>query len=346
MIVVTAKTITKIGDAPERILLFAEGWNELDAAPGEPGRYLVDQAAFDHVVAEVARRGIDLVFDYEHQTLSDAEAPAAGWIRGAEALQYKPGVGIVAQVDWTEKAKGYIENGEYRYFSPVFAVRKSDGRLAALFNAALTNSPKHNNLKPILAKLGSLHNTNTQEEETMDFFKKLFTKLGLAEGTNETDTLAAVDTVVAKAKRAEETPVVAKEIVEALAITDEKSDVSTVVASIHALKQNGKAEADARIAALEAKIAERDATDAVTAAMNAGKITPDQKDWAMAYAKKDMAGFTTFIAKAAVVVPMDQLPGKKKKSDAAVVDEDLKTVAAKMGVTADDLKQYGGLTAE
>jgi phage I-like protein len=341
MIIVTAKTIKKLGDAPDKIVLFAEGWNELEAEKGEPARYFVDRRAFDAIVTNLRPRGIDIVIDYEHQTLSGEKAPAAGWIRGADALAYVDGVGITASVDWTAEAAGHIERAEYRYFSPVFAVRKADDRPAALFSVALTNTPKHNHLKPILAKLGS--QLKPMKEETMNFFKMLFEKLGLAEGADETQTLAAVDAVVAKAKTADK-PVVAKEIPEALGI-DAGSDVSTVVASIHAMRQNGKAEADARIAALEAKIAERDAAEAVTAAMNAGKITPDQKDWAIAYAKKDLAGFTTFVTKAAVVVPMAKLPGKETRTDDAVVNESVLMVAKLMGNTAEDVKKYGDLSA-
>lgn len=337
--IVTARVLKKLGDAPERVLLFAEGWNELDADKDEPGRYLVDSEAFNSVVAEVTRRGIDLVWDYEHQTLTNEKAPAAGWIRGAEALHYQDGVGIVADVDWTAEAAGHIERGEYRYFSPVFAVSKKSGRLAALYNVALTNSPKHNHLKPILAKLGA--GSRGTKEASMDFFKQLFSKLGLSDGATETETLAAVDTVVAKADAAKDTPVVAKEITEALGV-DEKSDVSTVVASIHAAKHAPKGmvsreEFDTVVATL----ADRDAKDAVTAAMTAGKITPDQKDWAIAYAKKDLAGFTTFITKAAVVVPVEKLGKKETPADSVITDESVLAVAKMMGNTPEDLKKYG-----
>jgi len=33
------------------------------------------------MVAHYEERGLDLVVDYEHQTLSGHKAPAAGWIR-------------------------------------------------------------------------------------------------------------------------------------------------------------------------------------------------------------------------------------------------------------------------
>jgi len=379
--VATAKVLHKIGTAPAKFLLFAAGWNEMATDEGEPSRYLVDRQAFDSVRADIARRGIDTVIDFEHQTLSGKKAPAAGWIRGANALTYEDGVGITVAVDWTSEAAGLIERAEYRYFSPVFAVRKADQRLVTLYSVALTNSPKHNHLKPILAKLGSQFKET--KEENMNFFKMLFEKLGLKDGTDEVQTLAAIDAVIAKAKTVDK-PAVAKEISEALGLAagadvsnavasiyamkqkskakkpdqpvvaeailealglDAGSDISNVVASVYAMKQNGKAAVDARVAALETKIAERDADDAVSAAMNIGKITPDQKNWAIAYAKKDLAGFNMFISKATVVVPFDKLPGKKKKADVAMIDETTLAVAKMFGNTADDLKKYGGLSA-
>jgi len=145
-----AKTILsgmKMVDAklPDWILLFSDGWVTLEG----DGKFLVDRKAFDLVTARMARRGVDIVVDYEHQTLKENEAPAAGWIR---ELRYEEGNGIIARVDWTEAATKYILNGEYRYFSPVFMTLKSDNRLAALHSVALTNAPKTNDLKPILAK--------------------------------------------------------------------------------------------------------------------------------------------------------------------------------------------------
>ncbi|MCP3662581.1 MAG: hypothetical protein GY696_08820, partial [Gammaproteobacteria bacterium] len=95
------------------------GWNTL--ADGE--KFLIDKGCFELIVSHMKERGIELVFDYEHQTLDGVEAPAAGWVT---QLSYDDEKGIIAHVDWTEKAQQYIANREYRYFSPVFCVRKSD----------------------------------------------------------------------------------------------------------------------------------------------------------------------------------------------------------------------------
>ncbi|MDA3835514.1 MAG: hypothetical protein PF495_19250, partial [Spirochaetales bacterium] len=147
--IVIANIDAKDGKAPEWVLLFKEGWGKLD---GEEGKFLVDRQAYDALSKAVAGRGNDIVFDYEHQTVQNTKAPASGWIK---ELRYDDGVGIMARVDWTEEAIEYITKNEYRYFSPVFFVRKSDSRVIDLHSVALTNVPKTNHLTPLLAKLGA-----------------------------------------------------------------------------------------------------------------------------------------------------------------------------------------------
>ena len=104
----------------------------------------------DQIINHFEGRSNDIVIDYEHQTLKSVEAPAAGWIK---KLINRGEQGLWAAVEWTEKAAKYLANREYRYFSPVFMVRKSDRKVVQVTNAALTNSPQINHLTPIIAKL-------------------------------------------------------------------------------------------------------------------------------------------------------------------------------------------------
>lgn len=326
----TLQMIAKIsgtgGDVPDWVLLFAEGTGTL--ATGD--QFVVDKTGFDLLAAKLAQRGVDIVWDYEHQTLAGGKAPAAGWIA---ALRYDDGVGVMAKVDWTEAAASHIKGREYRYFSPVFDVRKSDLRVVGLHSVALTNTPKTNNLRPIVAK----HEAGTADGgETM--LKRLIAKLGLPENATEEDVLAKIGEIAAKASQT--TEVVAKDIKVALGL-GENDDVSTVVASIHALNQtakNGVSKAD--FDALSKKLLDRDVTEVVAKALAAGKVTPDQKDWATEYATKDLAGFETFVAKAPVIIPMEKLGGHTKKEKSGAFDETTKTIAASMGLTDEDLKTY------
>ena len=320
------------GKMPEWFLFFKEGWNEIE---GE-GKALVDRRAYDEVAARFVRRGNDIVVDYEHQTVEGKKAPAAGWIKD---FRYRDGVGIEAKADWNAEAAGYIEKKEYRYFSPVFLVRKNDKRVIAVHSVALTNAPKLNHLTPLLAKLGA--NFEKEDHDMSEFLKKLITKLGLAEDAGEDQVVEAVETVVAKAEKGpDQVEVVAKDVLQALDLK-EGDDASTVVASIHALKQSTKGTVSREeFDRLQKDLNKRDADEVVAKATLAGKITADQKEWADEYAQRDLEGFRTFVAKAPVVIPVEELPGQKKKAD-GVIDDTTLTVAKMMGNTEEDLKKYG-----
>lgn len=325
------------GKLPEWFTFFKEGWNELE---GE-GKFFVDRQSCEAVAGYFNRRGNDIVIDYEHQTVEGGKAPAAGWIK---ELRYTDGVGIEARGEWTGEAASYIEKGEYRYFSPVFLVRNNDKRVIAVHSVALTNAPKINHLTPILAKLGE--DFQKKEDTGMDFLKRLIAKLGLKPEADEDQVVEAVETVVAKNKDLEaakpkEVEVIAKDVLEALDLTE--GDTSTVVASIHALKQSTKGSVSRpEFEKLQKDLRKRDADEIVAKALLEGKVTPDQKDWANEYANRDLDGFKTFVAKAPVVVPVKDLPHKKNKGG-AVIDETVLSVAKMMGNTEDDVKQYGGV---
>lgn len=328
-IAIIAAIDTADGQAPEWVLMFKEGWNEVEGV----GEFLVDRKAFDTLSAKLLRRGNDIVIDYEHQTIEGTKAPAAGWWK---EIRYEDGRGIVARVDWTDEAAKYIVKQEYRYFSPVFYVRKSDKRVVEVHSVALTNAPKINHLTPLLAKLGE--NYGKKEEDMKEFLKKLAAKLGLAEDTGEDDVLAEVAKL--KDKPPETKEVVAKEVLEALELND--GDTSVVVASIHALRQTTKGVVSREeFAKLQTDLKKRDAEEVVAKAQAKGKITPDQKDWAKDYAERDLEGFKTFIAKAPVVIPVDKLPDTKLVADAGAIDEATKTVAKMMDVSEEDIKKYG-----
>lgn len=136
------------------------------------GTFEMNQTIFEQMVANYERSGIDVVVDYEHQTLWGGEAPASGWIP-KDPLSLKAENGeLLARIEWTDRAKSMIMAGEYRYLSPVFApntLSQTDGANIGwtLHSVALTN-------KPFLEELGEVRlnkltqSTNqTKEEGTM-----------------------------------------------------------------------------------------------------------------------------------------------------------------------------------
>lgn len=132
--------------APEYIKVLPLGY-----ISSTKGDFLVDNESFRMMKDYMAHRAIDIVIDYEHQTLKNAEAPAGGWIK--ELLLKNDG--IFAKVEWTEKAKAYLKNKEYRYLSPVVMVRKKDKKALQLHSAALTNTPAINGMQAIVNSIGA-----------------------------------------------------------------------------------------------------------------------------------------------------------------------------------------------
>ena len=94
--------------------------------------------------------------------------------------------------------------------------------------------------------------------------------------------------------------------------------------------------------ALKQQNAQRDADEAVTLALKAGKITPAQKDWALSYALADPKGFGAFVEKAPQVVPMGEIDlGGGVALKSAAPDEATTLVCKQLGVSQEDLEKYG-----
>lgn len=139
------EVVGKSGAIPSEIQLYPYGRIEVEG----DGYGILDDIGMAQIIGRFERRGNDVVIDYEHQTLKGIQAPAAGWIT---RLVNRGMQGLWAVVKWSATAKDYLKNREYRYFSPVYSIRKSDKRIIALHSVALTNSPKTNQLKPLVAK--------------------------------------------------------------------------------------------------------------------------------------------------------------------------------------------------
>ncbi len=192
------------------------------------------------------------------------------------------------------------------------------------------------------------YNISEYRKEAKVMIKQLRKLFGLADDAGEDQVLEAAKTALDKnkelktqvAEKPKEVQVVSKEVIEALDLK-EGDGVSTVVASIHALKQSGKgAVSRDEFEKVRQELRKRDADEIVAKAMADGKVTPDQKDWAAKYAERDLEGFRTFVAKAPVVVPVSELPKKETKSGDIVTDESVLNVAKMFGNTAEDLKKY------
>ena len=331
----------EISGAPEIISVLPMG--HVKSAKGD---FNVDEESLAAMKAQIAQRGVDLVIDYEHQTLTGKQAPAAGWVKELFLDDGK----IKARVEWTPKAKEYLENREYRYHSPVITVRKSDNKAMGLHSIALTNTPAVEHMEAIVNSINFEGGANTMNE----FLKQLAALLGLGEDATEEQVVEALKACVAENKSLkdaqaqqqppEEDKVVAnKEVCELLGL---KAGAATadVTAAIMSLKGGniGGVNLVEQVKSLEAKLADRDAEEAVEMALKAGKITPAQRDWAKGYALKSPGDFQDFVTKAPQVVPMGDVGGSEPLAlKNGVVDEATLLVCKQLGISAEDVKQYG-----
>jgi phage I-like protein len=294
------------------------------------GPFTLDEVAARLVMEEWETHKNDMVIVYEHQTFADppVEAPAAGWIKG---LVNKGADGIWAAIEWTERAREYIANREYRYVSPVFLKRKSDNRVIRLVNVALTNQPNIDGMAPLFNK------AVPEKEEPM---KELWKILGLAETATEADAIAAVNKL-REAGSGRLMVVASKAVLDALGLNEGASE-SEVTGTIMAMKQGSVQVTDLtnQVRALTEKLAGMETADLVTLAVNDGKITPAQKEWAEAYAKRDPEGFKVFLAKAPVVVIQGKVVPPEKPGGGGI-DDTQAQINKMCGVDAETFKQYG-----
>ena len=95
-----------------------------------------------------------------------------------------------------------------------------------------------------------------------------------------------------------------------------------------------------RLGAIETRLAGDTATRAVDAAMAAGKVIPATKDWALAYASKDLAGFEAFAKTAPVIVkPGRQAPAGQPPVADGELDEAALAVCSRLGLTPEAFKK-------
>ncbi len=323
-----------ISGAPDEFQLLPAGEIAID---GEPPVFL-DEAAAKSVVDTFEGRGNDMVIDYEHQTLKDVEAPAAGWIK---RLVFKGQEGLWAAVEWTEKAKNYLTSREYRYFSPVFLITKEGRKVVRIEHVALTNYPKLNQLKPIMAK-----NFQKIEKEDETMLKKLKQLLGLADEAAEDQVTGAVETLIAKNKELGERtePLACKEVLEALGAKADagKDDLLQIVAGLKA-PADAAVQLSQEVATLKTKIATMEQDDLVGLALKEGKTSPEELDkWGRDLALKSPEQFRLIVLSrpAGSVIPMDGLPKAPKDREGASLDETQRQVNKMMGVTDEMFNKY------
>lgn len=315
----------------------------------QKGDFTVDDESVELIRKQFKDRKLDLVIDYEHQTLADVQAPAGGWIKDI----YKGDDALIAKVEWTPKATEYLKNKEYRYLSPVVMVRKRDQKATALHSVALTNTPAIDGMFPVV---NSLTIEDYSEGGTTMDLKEIAKALGLPETATEEEVKKAIEEAGKAAQKIKEmegkgegstgegtdapAEVVANSTILKLLELDENAKTEDVAASIMALKTGGDKATAATVLALKEKIERKEAEEAVQLALKEGKITTAQTDWAREYALKDADGFKKFMDKAVAVVPQGKMALKDAPAENTKTDDVDMAILKNCGISEEDMKKY------
>ncbi len=140
--------------APRRIQILRDGDIGIE---GWPEDMRLTPAVAANIIEQFEHMGNKLPLDYEHSSKTVEQgtvdkAPAAGWIAD---LEYVPGDGLYAYVDWTDEGRQDVENGAYKYTSPVICRNDTGSKKTRdqwkLHSVALTNRPATREQRELLA---------------------------------------------------------------------------------------------------------------------------------------------------------------------------------------------------
>lgn len=250
------------------------------------------------IAANFATSGIELVIDYEHQSVlcekNGKEAPAAGWIDRLECRDD----GLWAHVkSWTARAGEHLRAREYRYLSPVIARQHADrhtGKAAGkrIPSVALTNIPFFGgDLAPVLARGAS----------AMNFLALVLAALGMPESTTEEQALAEV-----KRLKEGEGAVTAKTELGDIVCSALKVNAVTAKKRLPAvLAHEGfvpVADHLQALAQIESKGEGRDAQTLLARGVEAGKVSPAMKDYFLSFARSDYDAACAWLDSQPVIV--------------------------------------------
>lgn len=335
------KQETDLGPVPpEWFQIFPAG--QILILDDEPA--IMDEESAVLVINGFEGSGNDMVIDYEHQTLSGERAPAAGWIK---EMQWRGDDGLWVRTEWTDQAAEYIKNKEYRYFSPVFLVRKSDRKIVKIYNAALTNQPRLINIQALAAKYEA--KTINKEESLM--WEKLKKLLGLADDAGEDAIVEAAQAIVAKNKELEEAAeqkpaevIACKEVLDVLKL-GEDADKTAVIAAIGSLGKTDDVakELSLQVAKLTMELSEMKQFDLVELALKEGKTSPDELDkWGRDLALRDPGQFKMIVLSRpkGSVIPVDSINLPKEDLHQGTSDEVQLSINKMMGVDLETWKKY------
>jgi phage I-like protein len=323
-------------------LLPAGRFKSVDGRPASMApckEWVMDAAAANVLIAAANARQDAYVIDYEHQTLLKEQngqpAPAAGWFKG---MEWREGVGLFGlSVEWTPKAAQAIQEGEYRYISPVIRFNPDTGRVTGLTMAALTNYAGIDGMQQAsLAKLNTdfFNDDEIEEPEMNALLAALLKTLGLSDKATESEAMTALTAYAAKVK--ESTDKVAALTADLAAAVKPAAPDPAKFVPIETV-----AAIQSQLAALSAQINGGEVDTVVQAALAAGKLLPVQEAWARGLGKSNLPALKEFIEKAPAIAALvsTQSGGKAPDKKEGDLSPEQMAVCKAMAIKPEDYKK-------
>lgn len=283
-------------------------------------------------------KGALIAGDYDHQSVL-ATAPGVGgtsrasaWI-DPETLSEEDD-GIWADVEWTDAARQALAAKEYRFVSPFFTF-DDDGCVTVIRNFGLTNNPA--------LQLAAVAAASNEAPKSM---KKIAMALGLSEDAGEDEIVTAIKSMMEKstAMSAE-----VKAAAKALGLADDADAGALASAATDLTAKADKADGgvpdmkdyvprpmyDAAVAQAQ-KGGEEAAIAAADAAISSGKVPPANREWAIAQAKSDLAGFNAMVGNTPSFTDTPALAAAKPATGTALTSEEA-AVASQLGLSEEQM---------
>lgn len=339
--------------------LFPSGkFRGADGRPTECDAWYIDEVIAKQLIEWLRTRSIDVVVDYEHQTLACEKngqpAPAAGWITKGEplSLEWREDGLWVLRPQWTEKAAGFIAAGEYKYVSPVFTYNKRTGAITGLINVALTNYPSIENQPGLIAALRTeaLFQHSDNKEDSMDeLVEQLRWLLDLPVGTTPAEMVSHLQKLIDQIKAIEPTATAAASFDLAGFLKTQQEGIAALRNQTPDPKQWAPAtlladtsakldEANVALAALRADTDARELGTLIEQGIQSGKLLPAHEGWAR---QVGIAALRSFMASAPVVAPVGgtQTDGKAPAASdegAAGLSDTALAICRQLGVSPEE----------
>lgn len=315
---------------------------------GRDGRgpwHLRDKAHAQQVIAATKAflNGVDMLVNYDHQSEFSAvpgvggQAKAAGWIK-PDTLEVGAD-GIYVEAEWTEPAEAALNAREYRYYSPHFRAARVTGDLTRIVNVGLTNSP---NIE--VSALASQEADDLNEGSSMNMIAKMLsaTALNALGLTAESDDQAAMMAIDKMCTGKSGDGMVMASIRTKLKLAD-NADETAVLAAIDTAAT--PADPDPAkfvpidvVSAMQAQLGalqEDKVLACVDGAIEEGKLTPAQRDWALKLGKQDIAELNNFLASAPAFQGGVRIEGTPETRKTALT-EDEAAICSMLNVSPED----------